>query len=192
MENSKADWRARLLCARSAIDAGARRTASAAVVERLARLPAFARAAAVLSYDAVGAELDPHALALHAWRAGKHVYHPVAGGAPEWRRIVAEAVSSPPPDGDAPQPPVLLVVPGVGFDLRGTRLGRGGGYYDRAIATLRHLTDVVVIGVGFDTQVVDRLPSDPWDEPVDVLVTERRVLVPATTGERAVPPGGTP
>jgi 5-formyltetrahydrofolate cyclo-ligase len=66
-----------------------------------------------------------------------------------------------------------LLVPGVAFDRAGRRLGRGGGWYDR---TLRHLRDIgrrpFVVGIASAFQIVDAVPADAWDEPVDALVTE--------------------
>ncbi|MDQ6638013.1 MAG: 5-formyltetrahydrofolate cyclo-ligase [Candidatus Dormibacteraeota bacterium] len=67
----------------------------------------------------------------------------------------------------------LVVVPGVGFDLAGNRLGQGGGHYDRALA---ELTRAVRVGYGFDCQVVEWLPSDGWDQGLDAVVTEARSL----------------
>lgn len=60
----------------------------------------------------------------------------------------------------APQP-VLWLVPGVAFDRRGGRLGRGGGYYDRALRTARATTGTV--GIAFTCQLVDAVPMAPQD-----------------------------
>jgi 5-formyltetrahydrofolate cyclo-ligase len=62
----------------------------------------------------------------------------------------------------------VLLVPGVAFTAAGARLGQGGGFYDRILAGPRGLA----IGVGWSFQVVDAVPTDPWDQPVDALVTE--------------------
>lgn len=67
----------------------------------------------------------------------------------------------------------VVLVPGVAFDLRGGRLGRGGGFYDRFLARLAPQT--IRVGVGFERRVVERLPTEPWDQLVDVLVTEQAV-----------------
>ncbi len=74
--------------------------------------------------------------------------------------------------------PVMMIVPGVGFDAHGGRLGRGHAYYDQAIAAVRAAGNVAVVGAAYEEQVTDRLPQDPWDQRVDLVVTERRVLVP--------------
>jgi 5-formyltetrahydrofolate cyclo-ligase len=67
----------------------------------------------------------------------------------------------------------VVLVPGVAFDRAGNRLGRGGGFYDRALpggagSPLR-------IGVAYDFQLVDSVPHDSRDRPVDAIVTEREL-----------------
>lgn len=73
---------------------------------------------------------------------------------------------------------VLLVVPGVAFDELRCRLGRGGGYYDRYIRLLRGEPEVALttVGVFFHLQMRRRLPVDPWDEPLDAVITERDII----------------
>src|SRR5262249_62364793 len=80
----------------------------------------------------------------------------------------AEGLPPPPPGRDA-----LFLVPGLGFDPGGTRLGRGGGHYDRALA---HHPAALRIGLARETQILSSLPRDPWDQPMDAVVTERRIL----------------
>lgn len=65
----------------------------------------------------------------------------------------------------------LLIVPGVAFDLRGNRLGYGGGYYDRFFERLRPA--VPLVALAFELQLVPRVPVDPWDRPMDWIVTEK-------------------
>jgi 5-formyltetrahydrofolate cyclo-ligase len=68
----------------------------------------------------------------------------------------------------------LVVTPGLGFDRTGARLGRGSGFYDRFLANpdLR----AVRCGLCFDEQVLERIPTDGSDQPVDVIVTDRQVI----------------
>jgi len=63
-----------------------------------------------------------------------------------------------------------VLVPGLGFDLRGRRLGRGGGFYDRLLGRLP--ASVVRVGVAAEARVLERLPAEEWDENLDLLVTE--------------------
>jgi 5-formyltetrahydrofolate cyclo-ligase len=66
------------------------------------------------------------------------------------------------------------IVPGVAFDRRGHRLGYGGGHFDRLLARLRPAA--VAVGVAFDTQLVEEIPTEPWDRAVDFVVTESGLL----------------
>jgi 5-formyltetrahydrofolate cyclo-ligase len=67
----------------------------------------------------------------------------------------------------------LVVVPGKAFDPRGNRLGRGGGYYDRFLS---RTVARKVIGLAFSWQIVQELPIESWDVPMDAVVTERGVI----------------
>ena len=64
----------------------------------------------------------------------------------------------------------FIIVPGIGFSRDGTRLGRGGGYYDRYLATSSEQT--LKIGVAFSLQIIDVIPAQPHDIPVDHLITD--------------------
>jgi 5-formyltetrahydrofolate cyclo-ligase len=70
----------------------------------------------------------------------------------------------------------VVIVPGVAFTPDGARLGQGGGWYDRFLASVR--PDCTSIGVGFDPQLVDVLPTEPHDIRLDSIVTESGVAVP--------------
>lgn len=71
----------------------------------------------------------------------------------------------------------LVVVPGVAFDRQGTRLGYGGGYFDRTLPTIRQANPAVrLIGLGYGFQVVPDLPRDPYDVPVDAVATEAGLM----------------
>lgn len=68
----------------------------------------------------------------------------------------------------------LVVTPGLAFDRRGNRLGYGGGYYDRYLAHMGGTT--LRVGVGFSLQLVDRVPREPGDQRIDLVVTDQGVL----------------
>ncbi len=65
----------------------------------------------------------------------------------------------------------IFLVPLLAVDRQGTRLGQGGGHYDRTLAALRARRPVLAVGVGWDMQRVDALPRDPWDMPLDAVAT---------------------
>ena len=72
----------------------------------------------------------------------------------------------------------LLLMPLVGFDHQGYRLGMGGGYYDATLAFMHHRRlwrKPRLIGVAYECQRVDVLPHDPWDMPLDAVLTERKL-----------------
>ncbi|ATF17788.1 5-formyltetrahydrofolate cyclo-ligase [Phaeobacter gallaeciensis] len=72
--------------------------------------------------------------------------------------------------------PEILIVPLVAFDAQGGRLGYGGGFYDRTLELLRGKRATLAIGFAFDAQEADDLPLEPTDQPLDMLITESRVL----------------
>lgn len=71
----------------------------------------------------------------------------------------------------------VLLMPLVGFDAQANRLGMGGGYYDRTLATTSKRP--YLIGVAHSCQQVADLPTEPWDIPLDAVVTELTVFYPS-------------
>ena len=67
----------------------------------------------------------------------------------------------------------LVLVPGIVFDKEGHRIGYGFGYYDKF---LRKVPKAIKIGLAFDFQVIDKIPKEMHDVPVDVIVTEEGVI----------------
>lgn len=74
--------------------------------------------------------------------------------------------------------PEVLIVPLAGFDRQGHRLGYGGGFYDRTLRKLRAEGRVTAIGFAFGAQEVGVIPAEATDEALDLLVTDREVLIP--------------
>ena len=182
MSQSKTEWRRALLDARRALTPAIRRSHSRALAERLGTDAAFASAPAVFAYEAIGAEVDPAPLVDAARSTGRVVYLPPADHADDW---VASAPADGTPPGTPPSDaPVVVLVPGVAFDPSGGRLGRGAGFYDRALARLRAARPIVAIGLAFEVQIVPRLPLDSWDQRVDLIATEARLIRP-TAAARA-------
>ena len=67
-----------------------------------------------------------------------------------------------------------VVIPGAGFDERGDRIGYGGGYYDRLLASIGK--DLPVIAPAYEEQITESIPSEPHDIKVTMIVTDRRVI----------------
>ena len=113
-----------------------------------------------------------------------------------WRpgdALVTNRFGIPEPDVDPasalpPEAMSLVVMPLVGFDNNGHRLGMGGGWYDRSFA-FRNTTlpPPWLVGVGFDVQCVDALELESWDVRPDALCTETRTLLAKPLHEQAPP-----
>lgn len=76
-----------------------------------------------------------------------------------------------------------VLVPGLAFSRSGHRVGFGGGFYDRFLATLP--AETLTIGIAFDEQLVDHVPVDPWDVPLTHVVTDNQTVTVTTTGPGA-------
>lgn len=176
----KAQLRAELRGRLRALGAQERRRASELACDRLLTLPELVDARTVALYAPLPDELNPGRAAAALRARGVRVVLPrvrrgigleLAGGAlePGFRGIdepVGAAVD--PADVD------VVVTPGLGFDAHGSRLGRGGGHYDRLLAAMPDGTHRV--GLAFAVQVCDHLPHEPHDQRVAAVVTESRVL----------------
>ena len=179
-EQEKRLIRRRLRANRSRLSPGEVARLSARACTRLLTSPIFARAGHIAAYAAVDNELDPALLVEAALAAGKNVYLPVTNR--ERFEFVGTPDARPGPEGRPPPggprlPPeaddVLFLVPGVAFDARGVRLGRGIGWYDRALG--RHPRGVR-IGLAYAFQVVPRLPEAPWDVRMHAIVTDADLI----------------
>lgn len=73
-------------------------------------------------------------------------------------------------EGDNAKEIELVIVPGIVFDPSGYRVGFGKGFYDRFLKTFTGIS----VGVAYDFQVMDQVPRDDWDVPVDWLFTDKR------------------
>ncbi|MFM7241443.1 MAG: 5-formyltetrahydrofolate cyclo-ligase [Opitutia bacterium] len=176
----KARLRTTLLAARRALSADERRAAAAAVTAGVRASAAWRATRAVALYQAYGAELDTAELRAAAHADGKTVALPRLDATGVTLRIVAadtplvvsaHGVREPADDRPTlpPDQPELIVVPGLGFDRRGGRLGHGGGHYDRLLARLPAACRRV--GLAYDQQILDVVPTEPHDLALHALVT---------------------
>lgn len=176
LEKEKQLLRQQVRSALAALDPSRRAEASAAVRKRLASWQPWLSAHSVAAFwpradepDWIGqAELP----AEKAWLFPRAESH----GRLAWCRVESLSELKPgafglrepqgPPESNPS--PSLVLVPGLAFDRAGRRLGRGKGFYDRALRLLPGLR----VGVAFDVQVVERVPAAEEDAPVDALLTE--------------------
>lgn len=195
----KAELRRTVIARRDAIDLDVRAAKSAVVCARLVELMESSDTAGqhtVAVYAAMGSEVDPAAFAAAAAKRGWRVAYPcmlsVAEAAACGQRMCMRAVSA----GDASEAPFIarptrafaatdidsghfpivhakaldmIVVPLVAFDQTGARLGYGGGCYDRYLPTLSPACQI--IGIAFDEQRVDGVPTDAHDLPLPHIIS---------------------
>ena len=67
----------------------------------------------------------------------------------------------------------MLIIPGIAFDLKGNRIGYGKGYYDRYLSSRKAKSK---IGLAYEIQVLNKIPNNELDIPVDIIVTEKRII----------------
>lgn len=152
---------------------------------RLSEVLAGHRGVPLAGYMPIRTEIDPLPSMAEASAYGP-VGVPVIQGAGQALRFSRWSPDGPLRDGpfgarvpevDDYFEPELLIVPLVAFDRRGGRLGYGGGFYDRTLEGLRSQRPTLAIGFAFDAQEAEELPLEPTDQPLDMLVTESRVLM---------------
>lgn len=190
--DERSDLRRLLRGKRSALSAQERLAAAGALIAQLEQIPEFLTDRAIAGYWAVGGELPLLGL-MPGLRARGQAYHlPVVGADRHlrfaaWRPgidVVANRYGIPEPahseaDLLAPQDIDVVLVPLLGFDRQGHRLGSGGGYYDRSFAYLRERESVgkpVLIGVGYALQELDAIEAKPWDVRLDYIATESELI----------------
>ena len=158
-----------------------RMAAAQEVFDRLEESAAFMLAEKILMYHALPDELETRQF-LAKWKDRKRFFLPRVNGVNleilpyDESRLELGAFHIEEPTGENtvnPSELELIVVPAVAFDKKGTRLGRGKGFYDRLLST----TKATKIGVGYDFQLVDDLPSEPHDVPMDMVITQKTTII---------------
>ena len=155
------------------------------VCDALLRLKGIAEAPSLLCYLAFGDELNLDHCIRRLLKLKKDVYAPRISGdgrGMEFFRIEGELSDLPlnpygirePEAGAAPfRPPrgglpVPMIIPGLCFDIRGRRLGRGGGFYDRYLE--RYRSSLFAVAVAYNLQLLPDIPYEPHDAPVDYFI----------------------
>lgn len=186
MAEEKTAVRTRVRAVRRALSAEERASASEAIARRAFALPELDEVRAVLVYGASLEEADPAPLECVLRERGVLIAYPRVVGpralALHWiddpGDLVSGAFGLREPAPEAPQAALaeldLVIVPGVAFDAWCNRLGYGGGFYDTLLADLPHTLPTV--GLAFEEQIVDRVPCEPFDRPLDIVVTPVRTL----------------
>ncbi len=155
--------------------------------QNLVSTPQFQGASTVMMYLSLPHEVDTSEVVLYAWQLGKTVVVPKISW--QQRHMIPVQISSLEtgfstevaglrnPVTGVPMPIEeidLVVAPALGFDRKGNRLGRGASFYDRFFANEQ--LKAARCGFAFTEQLVDSVPVEERDEPVDFLVTDKEIL----------------
>jgi len=186
----KAELRKTILSQRKNLSLTIKQQASERIVQTILESPFYSSAKHIGLYFAFQGEVDLQTLMLRAWHTEKKTYFPVVQ---ENKTLLFFEVSSTTPlkpnRFGIPEPVVThpsvsleildnLFIPLVAFDDERYRLGMGQGYYDRTLAPLYaqdQITQVKTIGIGYAFQHTAALPREPWDIPLDMIITERYI-----------------
>ncbi len=187
---NRAQLRKTLRKTRRELPRSAQRRAAVALYRQLAQHPVFRRARSVALYLANDGEIDPHLLIRAAHARGKQVFLPVLKSWPRTsmvfqridahEKLAANRFGIPEPRRNTKRQRKiwtldLILLPLVGFDRHGGRLGMGGGFYDRSLAyraLRKNWNKPTLLGLAHSCQQVDQLAMANWDVPLDATVTD--------------------
>lgn len=195
MPTEKSDLRRTLRTRRQSLSAEDQKLAARALAANVAGTRLFLVSRRIACYLPNDGEIDTGRVIEHIRRLRKILYLPVLSPLAHDRLWFAEAAPKTklvPNCFGIPEPAVparnlvraqeldLILMPLVGFDDRGNRLGMGGGFYDRSLEFLRHRTHwhkPQVLGIAYDFQRINGLTPDPWDIPLQGVITDRAVYL---------------
>ncbi len=202
---SRPQLRRMLRNARRALTPSEQRKAAQGVYRQLAQHPLFRRAKHISLYLPTDGEIDPRLLLRAAQRRGKATYLPVLSAWPRTKMVfqrVRPGETLLPNRFRILEPRVnvrrqrkvwgldLVLLPLVGFDDAGGRLGMGGGFYDRSLAYLarrQHWRKPTLLGLAHECQKVERLVQASWDVPLAGTVTDKQWYIAQASLEPATP-----
>lgn len=157
-------------------------SASATLFHKIEQTDSFRHARNILAYWSLPDEPMSHTI-LSEWLASKRILLPVVCGenleikeftGEENMQIGAFNIKEPVGKSIPLSEEIdLVIIPALGYDQRGYRLGRGKGFYDKLLSALNYKT---AIGVCYDFQIIEILPNDPWDIPLDKVMTAKTKL----------------
>lgn len=189
---SRPQLRRLLRKARRSLNRAEQRQAAQGLYRQLAQDPLFRRARHVSLYLPMDGEIDPRLLLREAQRRGKKTYLPVLSAWPRTKMVfqrVKPGERFRPNRFRIPEPRIdarkqrkiwaldLILMPLVGFDDQGGRLGMGGGFYDRSLAyqaRRKAWQKPVLLGLAHECQKVGKLAVASWDVPLQGTVSDRR------------------
>lgn len=181
-EGSKSAWRTRLIVRRRQISPIERAAAAKAASDLFSASPLFQKSQHIACYYPLNDEFDCLPIIQAIWKNHKKCYLPVLDGNllsfkqyQENSLLARNRYNIPEPaqeENIALEKLDLVIVPLVGFDAQGHRLGMGAGYYDRTF----HATVCHFVGLAYESQQVPELPFDSWDVSLRAVLTEKRFI----------------
>ena len=179
---------------RNALDSDAQDIHAQALDQRFSNSRLFKHSKHIAAYLAADGEIDPVYLIQSAWRANKKVYLPVlapfssrlyfapytANCKMKFNRFQIAEPDVHPKHWLKPQQLDLILMPLVGFDITGNRLGMGGGFYDRSLSFIRFRRTTYkpfLIGLAHEIQHIDKLPHQSHDVPLQMIATEQQLHI---------------
>lgn len=190
---SRADIRKQIRRQRQQLSPAQRHDATLAITNNLARTPLFRQSRRIAGFIANDGEPSLEPLMQLAWACRKAWHLPIIGlpnlnhlwfgRYDEGDELILNRYGIPEPTTALHQTTLswgldLVLMPLVAFDTDGNRLGMGKGYYDRTLKFLRHRhhwRKPRLVGIAYEFQKMEQLPQQPWDIPLDAIVTEQAV-----------------
>ena len=192
LDDQRKTLRAELRARRKALSASDRIAAANGVANTLDQLADFIVDPRIAGYWAIDGELPLHIVVANLARRGQQYCLPRITGARQlsfvaWRfgaDLEANRYGIPEPvctesDLIAPKDVDIILLPLLGFDRQGHRIGYGGGYYDASFAFLRERSEAVsplLVGIGYAAQQVDAIEPADWDVSLDYVATENELI----------------
>ena len=173
----KEEVRRRVKAQKSLLDDTEKAIAAKSVFDMLEKTAAFLMSENILMYHSLPDELSTH-IFLEKWAHTKKFFLPRVNGLNleilpyDRTKLKYGAFQIEEPSGNEicnVSDIDLIVVPGVGYDPKGNRVGRGKGYYDRLLSESK----ATKIGVAYDFQIVDQIEAEPHDVRVDIIISDR-------------------
>ena len=177
--------RSACIAARNALTPEERLEKSRAIAERLVSTQEFKNAETVMIYRATKGEVRLEPLEERPEAAEKRLCYPLCISKTEMIALIPQGedawqagymgIGEPVKEKSeeiAPEDIDLIVCPCSGFDESCARMGMGAGFYDRF---LERCVNASVIAVAFEAQKAEKLPTEPWDRPMGLVVTESRI-----------------
>ena len=189
LPENKIELRKKILAQRQSLPQKEVEARSRQICESLAKSTYFKKAQNILFYSAIHNEVDLHNLAALALKEHKKVFFPRVEGKDLMIYAVQNLnsdlesgyfkIKEPKTNKDnksTPEKLDLILVPGVAFDLSGSRLGYGFGYYDRFLNTNINKS-CLKMGIGYELQIIPSLPQETHDTCLDLITTEDRIII---------------